>query len=180
MSSVSSAVAAAAQLSREQHTHTQPVRTRFPVPALPAVPSPFPLTCLFALPYRSTDRTGAAVYSSSWGGLVLFYLHSSKRLSVYGWAESLQQPILVSSLSVSLSLCLPVRVRSVRVTWLFGCWGLIHSAIRCVLDPFSHCPMLFIWMSHIRDLLLRCHDVAVGVVVRKAKQKQRQSSPPNQ
>lgn len=129
MSSVSSAVAAAAQLSREQHTHTQPVRTRFPVPALPAVPSPFPLTCLFALPYRSTDRTGAAVYSSSWGGLVSFYLHSSKRLSVYGWAESLQQPILVSSLSVSLSACAACACSigsSDLVVWLLRSYSQCH------------------------------------------------------
>jgi len=90
----SESAVAAATLLRTSHA-TCP---RFPVPALPAVPSPFP-TCPSALP------------CSSWGGLVSFCLHSSKRLSVHGWAESLQQPIWLPLCHPLISIC----VRSVRV-----------------------------------------------------------------
>ena len=113
--------------SLENNTHTRNLSARaFLFLRSLLFPPPFPLlVSLLFRPYRSTDRTGAAVYSSSWGGLVSFYLHSSKRLSVYGWAESLQQPILVSSLSACAACACSIGSRDL-VVWLLRCHSQCH------------------------------------------------------
>lgn len=106
------AAAAVATLLRTSHA-TCP---RFSCSCAPCCSLPLPDLSLYALPCT------AEAAGPGWAGLVSFGLHSSKRLSVYGWAESLQQPHLVVSLSLSFA-SFPFVVRSVSSDFLAVWWG---------------------------------------------------------